>query len=158
MAFIAAEPRLVVGAAIDEMRREQREEPIVAAAVERGERNPLQHDIARRIGKHRLFDAIAAVGGDVGERESRYAVINRPNRAARMTLFFREIIAAIGDDEAEIAGAGIIDAWVINLVQDAVAERVPDAAFQLESRSDGALGARGPARRNTGPAGRLAAH
>src|SRR6185437_4681335 len=153
-----AEPGFVIGAAIDEMRREQREKPIVAAAIERAKRNPLQHHIARRIGQHGLVDAIATVGGDIGEGKGGHAVLDRTHGTARVAFLFREIIAAVGDDEAEIACASVVDARIINLIEDAVADRVPDAALRRERRADRTFGAGCPARRNARPTGSLAAH
>jgi hypothetical protein len=155
---MSTEPSAVVGAAIDEMRRQQREEPIITRAVKRPEGDTLQHDIADRIGKHGLVDAIAAIGGDIGKPESRHTVLDGMHRTARVAFLFREIIAAIGDNEAEIARAGIINARIINLVENTVADRVPDAALRRERRVEPALGAGRPACRNAGPAGSLTAH
>lgn len=63
--FIGAEPGVVIGAAIDEMRRQQREQAIVARTVERVEDDTLQHDVAVRVRNDRLRDPIAAIGSDV---------------------------------------------------------------------------------------------
>ena len=50
-----------------------------------------------------------------------------------------------------------VQAWstrgIIDFVQDAVAEREPHPAVQIERRTNAALGAGSPARRNSRPAG-----
>jgi len=42
-----------------------------------------------------------------------------------MALLFGEKPAAIGDDQTEVASAGLIDAGKIDLIENAVAEREP---------------------------------
>ena len=60
----------------------------------------------------------------------------------------------IGDDETEIAGARVIDARVIDLVENPVAQREPDTAVATDRGTDAAFRARRPARRNARPARR----
>jgi hypothetical protein len=62
----------------------------------------LENDIAARIGKHELFDDIATVARHVAQHEGGHAILHRPDHARGVTLLFREIAAAVGDDEAEI--------------------------------------------------------
>jgi len=54
---------------------------------------------------------------------------------------------------SQIPRAGLVDAGVIDLVQDAVADREPGPARMGERRACAALGARGPARRYPRPSG-----
>ena len=72
-----------------------------------------------------------------------------------MALFLREERVAVGDDQAEIARAGLVDAGKINLVENSVAEREPDAAVQIERCAHAGLGARSPARFDSRPARRV---
>ena len=46
----------------------------------------------------------------------------------------------------------MIDARIVDLVEDAVAQREPDATVATDGSADAALGARRPARREAGPA------
>src|SRR6185437_10480875 len=123
--------------------------------LERAKGDALQHRIVHRIGEHQLLDAIAAGKAGAGDRKRRNAVLGRMDDAARAALLFGEIAVAVGDDEAEVARAGLIDARIIDLVEDAMADREPDTAHPAERRADPALGARGPAPGNSRPAGRL---
>jgi len=45
-----------------------------------------------------------------------------------VAFFFGEEVATVGDEEAEVAGAGLVDAGEIDLVQNAVADGEPDFA------------------------------
>ena len=71
-----------------------------------------------------------------------------------VAFFFRKEIAAVGDDEPDVPGAGRIQARVINLVEDAMAERKSYLARRAQGGPDSGLGARGPARFDARPAGR----
>ena len=69
-----------------------------------------------------------------------------------MPLFFGEKRSAIGDHEAKIAGAGLIDAGKIHFIDDAVTQSKPDFAMLVQGCANAGFGARSPARWNTGPA------
>src|SRR6185503_4204820 len=68
-----------------------------------------------------------------------------------MPLFFREVRLPVGNDEPEIARARVIDAWIVDLIEDTVAQRKPDSAVAADSGTNSALRARRPAGRNTWP-------
>src|SRR5262249_16231100 len=55
---------------------------------------------------------------------------------------------------AEIARAGIVDTGIVDLVENAVAQSEPHAAFDRGRGADSALRARGPARGNAWISGR----
>ena len=119
-------------------------------AGERMKIQALQDDIAARIGEHQLVETIAAVLAGAGDGKGGHAVGDRPQDARRIALLLGEEALPVGDDEAEIPRARVIDARIVDLVQDAVAEREPDLALRGESRAHAALRARGPARRDPG--------
>src|ERR1700730_6040253 len=97
---------------------------------------------------------VATVARHVAKHEGGHAIIHRPDHARGVTLLFREIAAAVGDDEAEIARAGIVDTGIIDLVENAVAQSEPHAACDRGRGADSALRARGPARENARTSGR----
>ena len=53
---------------------------------------------------------------------------------------------AVGDKKLEVARVGLIDVRIINLVNDAVRDRVPEPAAGVIGCPDSFLGALGPAR------------
>src|ERR1700730_4833367 len=119
--LMVGQPSGVVPATIHEVRRKEGVEAVIADRAALGlEAYTLKNDIAARIGKHKLFDDIATVARCVAQHEGGNAVVHRPDRARGVTLLFREIAAAVGDDEAEIARAGIVDAGKLDLIKNAV--------------------------------------
>ena len=58
---------------------------------------------------------------------------------------------AVGDNQAEIAGAGLIHARKINLIENAVTQREPDSAVQVQRGARATFGARRPAGWDSGP-------
>jgi hypothetical protein len=70
-----------------------------------------------------------------------------------VALLFGEESTAISDDQAEVASAGLIDAREIDLIENAVTEREPNPAMEVEGSANPGFGARSPARFDSGPAG-----
>ena len=83
----------------------------------------------------------------------RHTVLQPHQFAAAITLLLGEEAGTVGHDEAEVARAGLIDPRVIDLVQDAVAEREPNAADRRQRGADAGFRAGCPAGRDAWPAG-----
>jgi hypothetical protein len=103
-----------------------------------------------------FVDAIAAIEGRIGELIGRNSGFVGNVLKLAMPLFLREITMAVGDDEALVPSASLIDSREIDLVKNSMAEGVPDSAVGIEGRANARFGARSPARRNARPAGRKA--
>ena len=99
-----------------------------------------------------LDDAVAALPAGIHEPKAWNPWGQPFQTAASVTLLLRDKRTGVGDHEAEITQAGLIESRVVDLVQDAVAEREPDAARGSEGCADAALSAGRPPRRNAGPA------
>jgi hypothetical protein len=69
-----------------------------------------------------------------------------------MALLFGEELMAVGDDQAEVAGAGLIHPGKINFIENAVTQGEPDAAVQVQRSAYSGFGARSPAGLDSGPA------
>ncbi len=69
-----------------------------------------------------------------------------------MTLLFGEEATAVGHNQAKVAYAGLVNSGKINLIEDAMAQREPDPAVQVQGGANPGFGARCPARLNPGPA------
>ena len=70
-----------------------------------------------------------------------------------MAFLFGEEFAAIGDDQAEVAGTGLVHAGKIDFIENAMTQGEPNPAVEVQGGADAGLGARSPARFNSGPAG-----
>ena len=123
--------------------------------MERLEGNLLQQSFAPRIGNDVLFDPVAAVRCRVDEPKRRNALLDHVDFMNGVSLLFGKIAVPVGDDQTHIARTGGVDARIVDLVQNAVTDREPDAAACGQRGSDAALGARRPTRRQAGRAGRL---
>ena len=73
-----------------------------------------------------------------------------------VALLFGKKSFAVGDEETLITRAGLIYAWVVNLVENPVTERVPDSAVQIQCSTDAAFCAGGPSGLYAGPSGSAA--
>ena len=153
-AFVIADPARVAHAAISQMRREQRVQAIVGErSRERLESHLLQHDVAIGIGENFLMNAVAAAALGIDQLKYRNARFDGAILEFAIALLFGKEVEAVGDDQSQVASAGLIDARKVDLVKDAVADREPDFTVLVEGSADAGLGARGPARRDAGPAG-----
>ncbi len=68
-----------------------------------------------------------------------------------MPFFFGEKALAIGDDQSQVASAGLVHARIINFVQNAVAGGEPYPALLIQGGAHAALRARSPTWRNPRP-------
>ena len=114
-------------AGIDQMRRQQGKQP-QRRTIQHLQPDLLQHDVVARVGDDVLDDAEPAAEMGVDDQEGGDAVLQPAGLEAAVALFLGEEAGAVGDDQAEIAGAGLVDPRVVDLVEDAVAEGEPNAA------------------------------
>lgn len=117
------------------------------------ETNFLQEDVAVRVGEDFFVNAIVAVDFGVDEFEGGDARLEGGVLECAVAFFFREIIASVGDQQAEIAGAGLIDAGKIHFVDNSVTGSEPDLAMLVQGGASSGFGAGSPARRDAGASG-----
>src|SRR5882762_1731269 len=72
-----------------------------------------------------------------------------------MAFLFGEELTAVGDNQAEVAGAGLVHAGKIDLIENAMAQREPKSALHAQCSAYARLGARSPAGLDSGPARRI---
>ena len=58
---------------------------------------------------------------------------------------------AIGDEEAEIAGASLVHARIVDFVENAMTQREPNTTVQVQGGAYAGLGTRRPAGLDAGP-------
>ena len=151
--LVVAHPSRIAAASVGEVGRQQHVQPEVSQrALERHETDALEHDVAPGIGQDLLLDPIATINRRVPNPIRRNARRHLRGLGAGIPLFFGEVGLPIGHDEPEIARARVIDARIVDLVENPVAQREPDTAVATDRRAEAALRTRRPARRNTRPA------
>ena len=109
-AFVVADPAGIFPAAIRQMGRQQRVQAIVGQRALQGhEANSLQHDIPVGIGEDFLLDAVTPLQFGVSQFVDRNARLDGMVFKFAVALFFGEIAGAVGDNQSQIAGAGLVD-------------------------------------------------
>src|SRR5208283_3760173 len=91
------------------------------------------------------MDAVTAIGLRIGQFKNRNTGLDRCILKSAMPLFLGEEVAPIGDDEAQIAYARLVDSGEIDFIHDSVAEREPDLAVLVQGCANARLGAGSPA-------------
>jgi hypothetical protein len=140
-ALVVAHPGQVVASPVADVRGEQRHHVVVVeAARSRVEAHALQQHGALRVADDLLLHPVAARRALVGHPEGRHARLPG-DPVAGVPLLLREEVAGTGNNEAEVAGAGLIDTGVVHLVHDAVAQGEPHPAGGAEGGAHPFLGA-----------------
>ena len=135
------------------MRRKQGVKAVVPeGALQWDEANLLQHDIAIRIGQNFFVDPVPSLQLCIGQLEGGHAGRNRNVLELAVTFLLGEIPFAVGNNESHVASASLINARVVNLVQDSVAGGKPYPAMLIQRCAYATFRARGPARANSRPA------
>ena len=151
-----ARPASVAISHIGKMRRQQRMEAVVVqVSLERHKANFLQQHVSPRIRQHflfDLFDLVAAFHGVVGQFVGGDSWFDRKVAEGTMSLLLGEESAAVGDNQAEVAGAGLIDSGEIDFIENAMTQREPNPAVEVQGSARACLSARSPARLDSGPA------
>lgn len=105
-----------------------------------------------RIAQDFFDDAITPGRFGIGQPKKQAAFFRIFNFVFEVAALFMAKALAIRDEELEVACVWNIDVRIVNLIDDTMAEREPDAAARVVSRADSFLRARGPTRLNTGRA------
>jgi len=106
------------------------------------------------VGHNLLFDAVSAIKARVNQPESRHTVGQPFHFVSSIAFLLGEEIRSVRDDKPHVADAGLVNAGVIDFVEDSVTQRKPDVARVAEGCANAGLGAGSPARRSSGPAWR----
>ena len=98
-----------------------------------------------RIREDVFYQAIATVGLRIRQTVKEAIALRIFDQVIQVALLLVAKCFAITDKKLKIARVRLIDAWIINLVDDAVTEREPEAATGMIGRTHAFLRARSPA-------------
>ena len=152
--FVLVPPPVVVRPSVDEMRREQGEyaQPGLGGAFEVN----VQHDrIASRVCDHAINHAEPAAAMRARQPESGNPVFDPLDDRLAIALDLGEESVPVGDNKPEIAHASLVNARIVDFVDDAVADGEPHPAPLAKGGADPVLGARCPPSWNSRPPGRF---
>ena len=116
-ALILARPAGVAISEISQVRGQQRIQAVVAEiSLERHETNFLQHHVSPGIGQHFLFDPVPALHTGIGQFIGWHSRLDRQVAEGTMAFLFGEELTTVGDNQAEVAGAGLVDTGEIDFI------------------------------------------
>src|SRR6185295_1896949 len=98
-----------------------------------------------RIREHMLNDPVAAIALRICQAVEDAITFRVFDEVIQIALLLVAKRFAITDEKLKIASVRLIDAWIINLVDDAVTVRKPEAATGMIGRAHALLRARSPA-------------
>src|SRR5205809_1176150 len=99
-----------------------------------------------RIRENVFYQPVAAAGLRIRQTVKEAIALRVFDQVIQVALFLVAKRFAITDEKLKVARVRLIHAWIVNLVDDAVTEREPEAATGMIGRSHPFFRARSPAR------------
>src|SRR6266850_1293289 len=98
-----------------------------------------------RIREDVLYQPVAAIEFRIRQTVKEAIALRIFDQVIQVALLLVAKCFAITDEILKVARVRLIDAWIVNLIDDAVAEREPETATGMISRTHPFLRARSPA-------------
>jgi len=98
-----------------------------------------------RVGEDVFYEPVATVGLRIRETVKEAIALRVFDPVLQVALFLMAKGFAITNEKLKVARIRLIDAWIVNLVDDAMAKREPEAATGMIGRADAFFRARRPA-------------
>src|SRR5258706_7629275 len=103
-----------------------------------------------RISENVFYQAVATVGLGIRQTVKEAIALRVFDQVIQVALFLVAKRFAIADEKLKVARVRMIGAWIVNLIDDAVAQREPETATGMIGRAHAFLRARSPTRLNSG--------
>src|SRR3984957_10394376 len=121
-AFVVSDPARITVPGVGQVRRKQCVEVIIGKSpLQRLETYSLQYDVAVRIRENFFVNLVAPTAAAVDQLECRNARFKRTFLKLAVALLLGKKSVAVGHHESHVAGACLVDAREIDLVQNSVA-------------------------------------
>lgn len=112
----------------------------------------MQHDrIAPWVRDHAIDHSELPAAMRACQLESWNSVLDTLDDRLAIAFDLGEESVPVGDDDPEVTDASLVNAWVVDFIDDAVADGEPHLAALAERGADPVLCARCPPSRNSGP-------
>src|SRR2546422_11350168 len=98
-----------------------------------------------RIREDVFYQPVATAGLRIRQTVKEAIALRIFDHVIQVALFLVTKCFAITDEKLKVARVRLIDAWVVNLIDDAVTEREPETATGMIGRTHAFLRARSPA-------------
>ena len=103
---------------------------VTQISLHRMKANPLQNNIAIRVGENLFLNAVPAIQRSVHQFVGGNSRLNGQVFETAVALFLGEEAAAVGHDQAQIARAGLVYSRIIDFIQNAMTDGEPHPAVQ----------------------------
>src|SRR6185369_1827410 len=131
-ALVIADPPVIAGSAIAEVRRENCVKAIIRErAYERNKTDFLDDYVPEGVGEYFFLNPIAPLQARVGQFVYRNAVLVRAIFKLAIAFLFGEESLSIRDEKPLVSRARLVHSRVIDFVQNAMAQCEPDSAVQV---------------------------
>jgi hypothetical protein len=111
------------------MRGKQDIEVVIDELFLKREETRLLHDgMPPRVGQNLFLDTIAALLACARQSVSRHSICETMDLAVGVSFLFGEKISSVRDDQPEVSCAGLINARIIDLIENPVTDSKPDLA------------------------------
>src|SRR2546422_4828727 len=107
-----------------------------------------------RIGENVFYDPVAALTLRICQAVKETIALRIFDQVIQVALFLVAKRFAITDQKLKVASVRLIDAWIVNLIDDAVTQREPEAATGMIGRAHAFFCARSPTRLDSRRTGR----
>ena len=97
-----------------------------------------------RVREHVFYEPVAALTLRIGNAVKEAIALRVFDQVIQVTLFLVAKRFAITDNKLKVACIWLINAWIVNLIDDAVTERKPEAATGMIGRTHAFFRARSP--------------
>ena len=103
-----------------------------------------------RVRQHMFDDPIAALAFRICKTVQDTIALRVFDEVIQVALFLMAKGLAITDEKLKVASGRLVDAWIVNLIDDAVTQSEPKPATGMIGRTDPFFGTRSPTRLDSG--------
>lgn len=147
--LVVPHPRRVPHPPVGNVRSQEHMEPQPGTPFLQSD--PLHQTIPPGIRKNLLHQHITTRSIAIGDPKQRHSRLHQLRRRFSVPLLLRKKVLPIRDDERQVPRASLIDPRIVHLVDDPMAQGIPDPTLAPQRRPDPVLGARCPARFDARP-------